>query len=128
MMGNEVVKNWMRLKEYFDVWISLVEQNLFVRNYCIENKLIEKILDFLLEDYSPFQRTIKRYSMGSQYYSVDFQHPMELFTLLLKHGYELNELEKSCIKNYAFMQKIIKYSTNDCNLIEHVCKDNSIHS
>jgi len=48
MMSNEVTKHWHRFKEYFEVWLNLVENNSFVRRYCEENMMIEKILDFIL--------------------------------------------------------------------------------
>lgn len=34
MMGNEVTKHWHRFKEYFEVWLTLVDENAFVRRYC----------------------------------------------------------------------------------------------
>lgn len=52
--------------------MSLVENNSFVRRYCEENMMIEKILDFILEDESPFTHTKKKYSMGNNYYSAEF--------------------------------------------------------
>lgn len=65
--------------------------------------MIERILDFILEDESPFKRSFKRYPLGNQHYPAEFEHPLEFMTLLIKFGYELNELEKKSMKNYAFM-------------------------
>lgn len=49
-------------------------------------------------------------------------------TLLIKHGYKLNEIEKKCMKNYSFMEKIIKFPTKHFNLVDFVCKENQILS
>lgn len=70
MMGGEVAKNWTRFKEYFEVWISLVDANSFVRHYCEDVKMVEKILDFILEEYSPFTKGSKKYSLHNMHYSA----------------------------------------------------------
>lgn len=48
MMLNEVVKHWARFAEYFELWINLVKESHFVRRYCEEKMIIEKILDFVM--------------------------------------------------------------------------------
>lgn len=71
--------------------------------------LIEKILDFVMDTGYPYPRNYKRYPMGNQYYSADFEHPLELMHTLIKYGYELNEMEEKCRRTYAFMDKIIAH-------------------
>lgn len=90
--------------------------------------MIEKILDFILEDESPFTQKKKKYSMGNNYYSAEFEYPLELMTLLIKHGYELNDMENKCMKFYAFMSKIINFQTKYFDLVEYLCKDDEVLS
>ena len=62
--------------------------------------------------------------MGNNYYSAEFEYPLEFMTLLVKHGYELNDMENRCLKNYAFISKIINFQTKYFDLVEYLCKDN----
>lgn len=93
MMLNEISKHWQRLKEYFDLWIGLVNENAYVRWYCQSNNFVDRIFEFILEDSYPHQKTQKRYPMGTQYYSPDFEYPIELLQVLLKFGYKLSSKE-----------------------------------
>ncbi len=90
--------------------------------------MIEKILDFILEDESPFSKTKKKHSMGNNYYSAEFEYPLELMTLLIKHGYELNDMENRCMKYYAFMSKIINFQTKYFDLVDYLCKNDEVMS
>lgn len=72
MMLNEVVKHWTRFADYFELWIGLIKDSSFVRRYCEEKMIVEKILDFVLESGYPYQRAKKRHPMGSQYHSAEF--------------------------------------------------------
>ena len=128
MMLGEVAKHWPRFKEYFNLWVSLVRNNEFVRRYCEEKMLIEKILDFVMDTGYPYPRAYKRYPMGNQYYSAEFEYPLELMHVLISLGYELNEMEEKCRKTYAFMDKIIAHRVAGANMIEELCKGNHILS
>lgn len=128
MMLGEVNKHWPRFKEYFALWVSLVKNNEFVRRYCEEKMLVEKILDFVMDTGFPEPRNYKRYPMGNQYYSAEFEHPLELMQTLLSYGYELNELEEKCRRTYAFMDKIITYRVEGANMIAELCKNDQILS
>lgn len=52
--------------------------------------IVEKILDFVMEQEYPYPRTKKRHQMGNQYYSAEFEYPLALMHALLEQGYELN--------------------------------------
>lgn len=52
--------------------------------------IVEKILDFVMEQEYPYPRTKKRYQMGNQYYSAEFEYPLALMHALLEQGYDLN--------------------------------------
>lgn len=54
--------------------------------------IVEKILDFVMEQEYPYARTKKRHQMGNQYYSADFEYPLGLMHVLINQGYELNEM------------------------------------
>lgn len=109
MMMDEVSKHWPRFKEYFELWIELTKENTFVQRYCSEKMMIEKILDFIMEDSYPYMRKHKRHPMGNQYYSPEFEFPLEFMYTLQQEGYELNDMEKHCMKTYSFMDKIIGF-------------------
>lgn len=49
MMLNEVAKHWSRFSDYFELWINLVKESSFVRRYCEEKMIVEKILEFVME-------------------------------------------------------------------------------
>lgn len=66
--------------------------------------------------------------MGNNYYSAEFEYPLEFMTLLIKHGYELNDMENKCMKFYAFMSKIINFQTKYFDLVEYLCKDDEVLS
>lgn len=66
--------------------------------------------------------------MGNQYYSPDFEHPLELMYTLQLYGYELNDVEKGCFKAYAFMDKIITFRIEGAKMIEGLCKGHRILS
>lgn len=56
MMGGEVAKHWIRFREYFEVWIGLISESQVVQQWCKEIKMVERLLDFILEEYSPFAK------------------------------------------------------------------------
>lgn len=66
--------------------------------------------------------------MGNSYYSAEFDYPLELMTLLIKHGYEINEMENKCMRYYAFMSKVINFQTKYFNIIEYLCKNDEVLS
>jgi len=76
MMFDEVSRHWPRFKEYFDVWCYLVRENKIVQTYCQQKRMVENILDFVMEDDSIIPRKGKRHQMGSQYYPPDFEYPL----------------------------------------------------
>lgn len=90
--------------------------------------IVEKILDFVMENGYPYQRAKKRHPMGSQYHSAQFEYPLTMMHVLLENGYELNEMEEKCFKTYAFMDKIISHRVEGANIIETLCKNNSVIS
>ena len=61
--------------------------------------------------------------MGNSYYTPDFDCPLEMMTLLIKHGYELNDMEAKCTRYYAFMSKIINFPTKHVDFVEYLCKN-----
>lgn len=46
-----------------------------------------------------------------------------MLTVLLKEGYALSEPEKNCMRNYAFIEKVIKYPTEHYNLVDFLCRN-----
>ena len=53
--------------------------------------MVERLLDFILEEYSPFNREgHKKYTLRNMHYGAEFEFPLEVLTLLLKEGYELS--------------------------------------
>jgi hypothetical protein len=66
--------------------------------------MVERLLDFILEEYSPFNREgHKKYTLRNMHYGAEFEFPLEVLTLLLKEGYELSEAERKCMRHYAFL-------------------------
>ncbi len=43
-------------------------------------------------------------------------------TLLIKNGYELNDMENKCMKYYAFMSKVINFQTKYFDVVEYLCR------
>lgn len=78
-----------------------------------------------MEDESIIPRKGKKKHMMSSYHyhNPDFGYPLEFLSLMISKGYKLSELERKCMKSYAFMNKIISFPTKQVNLIEMVCKD-----
>lgn len=70
-----------------------------------------------MEDSYPYAQKNKRHTMGNQYYSPDFEYPLEFMYTLQTHGYELNDMEKNCLKAYAFMDKIIGFRIEGAKMI-----------
>jgi hypothetical protein len=71
MMGGEVAKHWMRFREYFEVWIGLIVESQTVREWCREVKMVERLLDFILEEYSPFAKEgHKKYTLRNMHYGA----------------------------------------------------------
>ena len=52
--------------------------------------IVEKILDFVMEQGYPYPRTKKRHQMGNQYHCAEFEFPLSMMHALLDNGYELN--------------------------------------
>lgn len=121
MLAGEVGKNWTRFKEYFEVWIALITESVTIRQWCSEINMVEKLLDFIMEEYSPFSKNHKRYSLRNMHYGAEFEYPLEVLTLLIKENYELSEAEKQCMRHYAFMEKVIKFPT-ELNMVDYLCK------
>ncbi len=49
-------------------------------------------------------------------------------TLLIKHGYELNDMENKCMRYYAFISKVINFQTKYFNIVEYLCKNDEVLS
>jgi hypothetical protein len=50
--------------------------------------MVEKLLDFILEEYSPFAKEgHKKYTLRTIHHGAEFNYPLEVLTLLLKEGY-----------------------------------------
>ena len=56
--------------------------------------MVKKLLDFIMEEYSPFSKVHKRYSLRNMHYGAEFEYPLEVLTLLIKDNNELSKEEK----------------------------------
>lgn len=90
--------------------------------------MVERLLDFILEEYSPFSKGHKKYTLRNMHYGAEFELPLEVVTLLLKEGYELTEAERQCMRHYAFLEKAIKYPTAHYNLVDYLCREDRLIS
>lgn len=72
MLSGEVGKNWTRFREYFEVWIALITESPLVQQWCFDVQMVERLLDFIMEEYSPFSRGHKRYSLRNMHYGAEF--------------------------------------------------------
>ena len=125
MLDGEVGKHWTRFREYFEVWVALITESKSVLKWCKEVAMVERLLDFVLEEYSPFVRNnMKKYTLRNMHYGAEFEYPLEVMTVLLKEGYIMSEEERQCMRNYSFIEKVIKYPTEHYNLVDYLCKDN----
>ena len=84
--------------------------------------MVKKLLDFIMEEYSPFSKVHKRYSLRNMQYGAEFEYPLEVLTLLIKDNNELSKEEKECMRHNAFLEKVIKFPT-ELNMVEYLCKD-----
>lgn len=72
MLSGEVGKNWTRFREYFEVWITLIEESKAVQQWCSDIQMVERLLDFIMEEFSPFSKGHKRYSLRNMHYGAEF--------------------------------------------------------
>ena len=40
MLSSEVGKNWTRFKEYFEVWITLINESPAIQKWCIDIQMV----------------------------------------------------------------------------------------
>lgn len=48
-----------------------------VREWCKEVKMVERLLDFVLEEFSPFAKEgLKKHTLRNMHYGAEFEHPL----------------------------------------------------
>jgi len=83
LMKEEVQDGWLRMQEYFELWIDLIKICPQIREFLSDQKMTELLLDYLLEDSSPLKLIPNRRKYGVRHYTFNFEQAFELLFELI---------------------------------------------
>jgi len=83
LMKEEVPDGWLRMQEYFELWLELLKVGPQVREFLSEQRMTELLLDYLLEDSSPLKLIPHRKKFGVRHYSFHYEQAFELLFELI---------------------------------------------
>lgn len=84
MMEDEVPKSYYRLEEYFEFWYELFESNKSLLKYAQSRNMIEYLLDFIMQENSPFKTKHRHSRSLLRFNHISFEGPMELIGFFIR--------------------------------------------
>jgi hypothetical protein len=129
LMKEESQDGWLRMQEYFELWIDLIKVSPHIRSFLYEQKMTELLLDYLLEDSSPLRLISSRNrKFGMRHYSFNFEQAFELLFELISEEKEFTENELKCFVSYVFLEKLVKATSKKPGFISSICRGNAVVS
>jgi|JI6StandDraft_1071083.scaffolds.fasta_scaffold19444_1 hypothetical protein len=128
LMKEEVQDGWLRMQEYFELWIDLIKICPQIREFLSDQKMTELLLDYLLEDSSPLKLIPNRRKYGVRHYTFNFEQAFELLFELISEEKTFSENELKCFVSYVFLEKLVKAVSKKPGFISNICRNNSVVS